>query len=205
MEQIQDFLESKLTGKIRKGALLLQKKPSPEFEQLVYSCLKKELDTNKSWETQSELIKAAGLCNYKSIIQLIMPIVDRNEEYDMVTISTGLTFFRLQRRDLKDIEPLRAKLSTIKYSLGYGMLDAIGYDRMLLAELDIKELISHFWDFGRNRPRGYVDPRYGLAAACAGWEPAIVKPFLQHCITTGDAPLKYVAENSLKQKYVKLR
>ena len=85
------------------------------------------------------------------------------------------------------------------------MLDAIGYDKMMPAMNDITQIINECWDFGRNREKGYVDPRYGLAAACAGWKRELVTKFLNHCIETGDTPLKHVAENSLKGKYIKLR
>jgi hypothetical protein len=76
---------------------------------------------------------------------------------------------------------------------------------MLPDNEDIKTIIKSAWDFGISREKGFVDPRYGLAAACAGWDKEIVRDFLNHCIATGDVPLKYVSENSLKGKYIKLR
>ena len=91
------------------------------------------------------------------------------------------------------------------YSLGYGMLDALGYDKMQPSNEDIRIIIDAVWDFGKNIGKGFCDPRYGLVAACAGWEPSLVRDFLLHCIATGDVPVKYVAENSLKGKYVRLR
>lgn len=74
----------------------------------------------------------------------------------------------------------------------------------------IKELIKLSWDLHKHKDRighegGYCDPRYGLAAACAGWDKQLTKDFLEYCLLTGDTPVKYVAENSLKGKYVKLR
>lgn len=59
----------------------------------------------------------------------------------------------------------------------------------------------------KKKERGFTDPRYGIAAACAGWKKELTEDFLKHCLDTADrdTPLKYVAKNSLKGKYVKLR
>jgi hypothetical protein len=72
--------------------------------------------------------------------------------------------------------------------------------------VDQQKIIEIFFKFGDQTNYKYCsDPRYGLAAACAGWEPSIVESFLKYCLEINDAPLKYVAENSLKRKYVRLR
>lgn len=205
MNIIEELLESKLTSKIRKGAVLLKKTPSPYFENLVYNALERELFKNKSWATITELIYAAGICNYRKVLPLITPIVDKNEEFDMITGASGTSYYRLTRNDLHDAQPLKRKMHICKHSLGDGLLDAVGYDKMVFTIEDQIEIITSFWDFGVDRPQGHSDPRYGLVAACAGWDIAISTPFLKHCIETGDTPVIYVAENSLKQRYVRLR
>jgi hypothetical protein len=205
MSEITQLLLSKQTGKVRKGAILLQKNVIPEMENYVLEALQNEIITNKSWETQSELFKCIGINNYRKASSILESIAEKNEEYDMVTISVGTALIRVKRLEKNDVSELLKRLKTMKYSLGYGMLDALGYDKMLPNNEDIKTIIKSTWDFGISREKGFVDPRYGLAAACAGWDKEIVRDFLNHCIATGDVPLKYVSENSLKGKYVKLR
>jgi len=205
MSELIQFLTSKQTGKVRKAAILLQKKNVPEIEELVIEALQYEIITNKSWETQSELIKALGINRYKKSLDILESIANKNEEYDRITNSTGTSLIRITRLDLSDVSELLKRLYSMKYSLGYGLLDALGYDRMHPSKEDINTIITKCWDFGIKRDKGYVDPRYGLAAACAGWDGETVSNFLIHCVETGDAPLKYVAENSLKKKFIKLR
>ena len=205
MSEIVQLLLSKQTGKVRKGAILLQKNVMPEMENYVLEALQNEIITNKSWETQSELFKCIGINNYRKASSILESIAEKNEEYDMVTISVGTALIRVKRVEKNDVSELLKRLKTMKYSLGYGMLDALGYDKMLPDNEDIKTIIKSAWDFGISREKGFVDPRYGLAAACAGWDKEIVRDFLNHCIATGDVPLKYVSENSLKGKYIKLR
>jgi hypothetical protein len=205
MNELIQILLSKKSGKVRKGAILLQKSVMPEMEDYVIEALQNELITNNSWETQSELIKCIGINNFRKATTILEDIADKNKEYDMVTISVGTALIRVKRFNNKDVSELLKRLKTMKYSLGYGMLDALGYDKMQPKNEDIETIIKAAWDFGIGREIGFVDPRYGLAAACADWDKELVKFFLNHCIETGDAPLKYISENSLRGKYVKLR
>lgn len=204
-DQIRDLLNGKTVAEKKKAGVLLQKNPSPEFEEKVCEILKKELITRKSWEAICALIKAAGINQYKKVIPILQPIIEENIDHDIITMAAGTAWFRLTRTDLKDIKPLKEKFASIKFSVGSGMLDALGYDRMMPEDQDVKEIIDRFWDFGVNAEPGFMDPRYGLAAACAGWNPAIVDPFLNHCLKAKDSSVSEVAASSLKRKYVKLR
>lgn len=202
---IDQLLSSKSISNLKKAAKYLQIQKRPEFEDLVVDCFKNELESNRSWEVLNELIKVIGINEFKTALNDIEEICNKNKEYDMITISAGTCLTRLKRTSLEDVSVLLENVGIMKYSLGYGLLDALGYDRMLPNYFDIEKIIKSCWNFGVVRNTGYVDPRYGLAAACAGWQGDIVKDFLKHCIETGDSPLIYVAENSLKDKYIKLR
>jgi hypothetical protein len=203
--EIYNLIESKKVADIRKGAKYLQKRIVPELESITVNALKSQLNKNNSWETIVELIKSIGINNYKSANHLITEIVVRNEEYDTITIFAAKSYVQLNRNNLEDISPLLHFINDSKYSLGYGMLNALGYDKMMPSNDEVQLLIKRFWSFYEIREYGLSDPRYGLAAACVGWDKELVRDFLNHCIATGDVPLKYVSENSLKGKYVKLR
>lgn len=205
MNDVANLLTSGLSSKVRKAAIFLQKNKDTRMEDLVIMALREEMATNKSWQTQSELISCIGVNKYMKGLLIIEDIVNKNIEYDIMTIRAGCALIRMKRSDLTDVYELVYRVDSMRYSLGYGMLDALGYDRMHPNEKDIFTIIKSVWDFGIKREMGTVDPRYGLAAACAGWDRRLVSDFLHHCIATGDAPLKYVAMNSLNGKYVKLR
>jgi hypothetical protein len=124
----------------------------------------------------------------------------------MVTMVSSRAYVRLTRMDINDGKPVIKLHNTHCYSISEGALEALGYDRMVPPETEQTEIIKLFWNFGENRnTNAYADPRYGLAAACAGWTAPVCRDFLIHCLTTNDVPLKYVAEKSLQKKYVKLR
>lgn len=205
MNNIEELLNSKSISNLKKAAKYLQIQKEPKFESLIVDCFKREVNSNRSWEVQNELIKAIGVNEFKSALQSIEEICNKNIEYDMVTISAGTCLMRLKRKNLSDVSVLLQNAHSMNYSLGYGLLDALGYDRMLPNQLDIEKIIKACWNFGINRDFAFVDPRYGLAAACAGWKGDIVVNFLHHCVDKGDNPLKHVAQNSLKGKYIKLR
>lgn len=115
-------------------------------------------------------------------------------------------FFRLNRTSLSDCSTIFLLQNIPNHNVQEALLEVLGYDRMV-PPLDVQQqLIDLFFHFGDGLDyRYYSDPRYGLAAACAQWETVIVHKFLLHCLAVGDAPLRYVAENSLKRKTVRLR
>jgi hypothetical protein len=201
-EQILESLKSNSTVKIRKAAIELRKNPVEGVCELLHDAYNRDLDSKNSWETQSELIVTAGLFGCKSFLLPIKTICDNNIEHDLITSRSGLSYVRLKRVDLSDVSPVLEYLEGAKYSLGFGMLYALGYDKMVPTTYEQAKIIKYFWNFGMDR-NGYSDPRYGLAAACAGWDKEIVRDFLNHCIKTGDKYLINVAESALKGKYVK--
>ena len=115
-------------------------------------------------------------------------------------------YFRLKRKGLKDTQPMKDFSLGDSINIQESLLEVLGYDKMVPTKEEQSEIISKYINFGDDTDyKYYTDPRYGLAAACAGWDQNIVKDFLEKCMIVPDAPLKYVAKNSLKQKYIKLR
>jgi hypothetical protein len=204
-QDIEKLLNSGSTPNVRKAAKSIAKlgigRLAPELQERLVEIL----PNSKLWETQVEIIKTLGLLNYKPSLIQIEEICQANKDQDMVTFAAATAYVRLKRENLEDVEPVFYLLNKGGYAVTCGALDALGYDRMMPANEDINQLISQCFDLRSPNPRGLSDPRYGLAAACAGWSKQLVEPFLLHCIKTGDYPVKHVAENSLKGKYVKLR
>ncbi|MBC6697721.1 hypothetical protein [Hymenobacter sp. BT190] len=115
-------------------------------------------------------------------------------------------FFRLNRTSLSDCSTLFLLQDIANINVQDALLEVVGYDRMVPPVEMQKRIILQFFHFGDFLDhRHTTDPRYGLAAACAQWEESIVHRFLLHCLRVDDAGLRYVAENSLNRKYVKLR
>lgn len=150
--------------------------------------------------------------NYKEatdmILGLIQACVIHQEGINIRALDLcNLTraYIRLKRNDLSDLKPIFELLEYNNVNVYDAVSEVLGYDRMMPTNEEISLLIQIFWDKRAKFPMQTGDPRYGLAAACAGWKPEMVDDFLYHCLETGDPTVKYVAENSLKRKYVKLR
>lgn len=114
-------------------------------------------------------------------------------------------YVRLNRTNTTDVKDVITFIKEKIPAKTEGALSTLGYDKIVPSLKDQDEIITLCWDEGADRHRGFTDPRYGLAAACAGWKSEKTIPFLKHCLESDDVPLKYVAENSLKGRYVRLR
>jgi hypothetical protein len=175
----------------------------------LYQAYLKETKDKRTWETQVEMILALGQLDYKNALSEMDTIIKANNPHDMITYAAAQTYVRLKRKSLSDASPVLELLQFGGLSTVSGCLNPLGYDKMQPDESQIKELIKYTWDLNKHKDYepGYGDPRYGIAAACAGWDRQLTKDFLEHCLATanGDTPLEYVSENSLKGKYVKLR
>lgn len=208
-EEIKSKLHSTKSADRRSAAKEIGKLKLADFADSLYQAYLKERTDKRTWETQVEMILALGLLDYKNALKEIEPIVRANDPHDMITYAAAHTYVRLKRKSLHDASPVLELLQFGGLSTVDGCLNPLGYDRMLPDENQIKELIKLSWDLHNHKDYevGYGDPRYGIAAACAGWDIQLTKAFLEHCIATANkyTPLIYVSENSLNGKYVKLR
>ncbi len=167
--------------------------------------LKKILESrycNKAKKILNEYLKD----NNKEIVELIFSEISSDLIEDGLILKYATqTYFRLKRLSLSDVIPLFDIDSQIP-NVNESLLEVLGYDKMIPTIEDQKKIIEKYFFYGDDMDLKYSsDPRYGLAAACAGWDKDLVRDFLEYCLTKDDAPLKYVAGNSLKRKYVKLR
>ncbi len=209
-EEIKTKLHSTKSTDRRRAAKEIGKNEITGFSEELFSKYLVEKKDKRTWQTQVEMILALGLLNHKTVLIEIEPIIRKNNPHDMITYASAQTFVRLKRQSLTDAVPVLELLKFGGLSVVDGCLNPLGYDKMQPSNNHIEELIKLCWNLHKHKDRigqesGFCDPRYGLVAACAGWEKQLTKEFLEHCILTGDSPVKYVAEKSLKGKYVKLR
>lgn len=202
---INDLLD-KSTVKRRKAAIALRKgNCSDEICSALMNALKME-ESNPHWETQVEIVKTIGVLKCVNSVEYIREyILEKEDEFSLLGMASATAYIRLRRKTLSDVSTVIELINTNSYSIMEGTMEALGYDRMIPSTEDQNIIIERCFNFGKNRDKGYGDPRYGLAAACAGWDSERVKDFLNECLKSKDVPLLYVSENSLKRKYVKLR
>jgi len=197
MDSLKINLLGKSTVARRKAAIEIRKKKIDGFANELLDALKLEFD-KKHNDTQTEIIKTLGYFGDKNAKFYIK---ENYIDNGFFLADSCAAFLRID----STISDFIKILNEENYSKSHGALDVLGYDKLIptLDEQDV--ILTKCWDLGQNRRKELGDPRYGLAAACAGWKSKKTKPFLLHCLDSNDVPLIYVSENSLKGKYVRLR
>lgn len=219
-EELHEHLRSKRTGERRSAAKLIGKEKITSLSAALFEAYIKEKNDKRTWETQVEMIKAIGLLGYKQAFPDIEAIITQNLPQDAVTLFAARTYVQLKRTSLNDGKPVRTLLALNGLSVSTGALMALSYDRMIPDREDCKEIIKACWDINKHPDRigseyGLTDPRYYLAAACAGWDIQLTAGFLHHCISTAfnidrsgkpaeNKPLVDVCKKALSGKYVRV-
>lgn len=199
---IKEDLLGSSTVKRRKAAIEIRKTDINGLEMELLEALKIEYG-KKHWDTEIELIDTLGLKGNEGAKIFIK---EKYIDEGFFLENSTKAFIRLNRSiDSDVVDVINFLKSDNDYNMYNGVLGSLGYDKIVPSIEDQNIIIQLCWDAGKDRPRGCTDPRYGLAAACAGWKSEKVIPFLKHCLNSNDVPLIYVSENSLKRKYVKLR
>ncbi len=163
-------------------------------------------ENTSAWEARCEIIRAIRkqLC-FCLQSALFERYVKENKDCEMVSMEAVHTYLALYGDRDSAIEWIFDFIDVGSDAQIEGVLNFLGYERVVLDPEKADILINKFFNFGSNRSTGFTDPRYGLAAACAGWSGNLVESFLKSCLGSNDQPLIYVASNSLKKKYVRLR
>jgi hypothetical protein len=161
----------------------------------------------RKWEKKvAPYLKEQVLNRNKSILPTLLIIIKEKNAIGSILCECVRAYVRIERKGIHDCSALFYLFDLSNINLSEALLEVLGYDRMLPSEEEQAKIIEIFYHFGDDIDRRYfTDPRYGLAAACAGWNKAIVADFLEYCLTIPDAPLNHVAKNALIGKYVKLR
>lgn len=207
-EEIKEKLFSAKSSDRRKAAKEIGHLKLLDFSSDLLVAYIDEKKDKRTWETQVEMILALGLVGYKPTLFEILSIIKQNKPHDMITYAAAQTYVRLTRHSLHDAQPVIELLKFGGLSLVDGALKPLGDDRMMPPQEEITKIIELSWNLHGHKDRignenGYMDPRYGLIVACAGWDIQLTKDFLNHCLLTSgnDTSILKVVQNSLKGKF----
>lgn len=220
IDNIKEKLFSKKSSERRSAAKRIGKEKMTSLAKDLYVAYTKENLDKRTWETQSEMIRALGILDYKPALNDIEKIVRKNIPHDTITRRAATAFVQLMRKSIYDAKPVLELLSFGSISVISAALQALAVDSMLPPDNEIKKIIKISWDINKHKDRigkeyGLEDPRKNLAAACAGWDITLTKDFLNHCIETAYNINKFnkqikndnmidVCQKALEGKYVKL-
>jgi HEAT repeat protein len=176
----------------------------PQAGAALYSAFRRELLDSRTWETQTAMADSLGLLGHHPALPELSRIIYANKTHDALTIAAATAYCRIARTSINDAKPILELLEFAKFSVASGALRALGCDRMVPPEVDVKRILDHTRRF--NYETGYGDPRYGAAVAAAGWGDAPeILAFLESCLESKDSGVVEAAKSSLRRKYVKCR
>lgn len=204
-ETIRQQLLSGKSAIRRRAAQHIGKHKHDQLGEALFIAFLREQQDARTWETQVAMIRALGEIKYAEALPAIEAICWQNKAFDEITRAAATTYVRLKRQNSHDATPVIELLRMGNYAVTMGALDALGYDRMIPSDDHIAKIIELTTSKQLTYPVGLGDPRYGLAAAAAGWNKSLVNAFLTDCTQANDARVRYVAEQALQNKYVKLR
>jgi hypothetical protein len=218
--EVREKLVSKKSGDRLSAAKRISKHKYVELADELFTAYTKEKQDKRTWEPQSEMIKALGVLDHKPALPDIEKIVRDNIPHDMITSNAAISYVQLKRKNIHDAQPVLELLKFGSTSVICGAMEALAIDKMLPPDNEIWELLEIGWDINKHKDRigheyGLMDPRIYLASACAGWPPALTKGFLEHCMETASEINRYgqpveniqlinVCKKSLKGKYSNL-
>ena len=217
VDEVKEKLLSKKSSDRLSATKRILKENILELADQLFAAYTKEKRDKRTWETQSEMVKALGVLNYKPAISDIEVIVRQNIPHDMITMNATTAFVQIKRKNIYDAQPVLELLNFGSISVISGALYALAIDKMLPPKTEIEEILQICWDINKHKDRvghefGLIDPRIYLAVACAGWDLELTKDFLNHCTETAfnisrfDQPVENiqlieVCKKSFKGKY----
>lgn len=147
-------------------------------DDLLEAYLKERKDV-RTWETQTEMIKAFGKIDCKAAVPYLKEIVDENKDMDTITSFASLSYIRLTRRSANDMSVIMEFLEKGNRSVFSGAIMAMAFDDVLPTEQEMTYVLEIL-----EKRTVYNDP-YNYSAqqiisAMHKWQNEMIAPFLQH-------------------------
>jgi hypothetical protein len=195
----QGLVSKKAADRVRAAKAITKGKVVSLTDDLFAAYVKERADT-RTWEAQTEMIRALGVLDHKPALPLLTEIVRKNEPHDLITATAATSFVQLKRTSLNDAKPVLELLEFGNLSVITGALNVLAIDRMVPPKSEAEKIIQFSWNINKHKDRlgqewGYIDPRMHLAIACAGWDPTVAHDFLIHCIATAQTISRFNEPN----------
>ncbi|MDR1340944.1 MAG: hypothetical protein LBK58_12965, partial [Prevotellaceae bacterium] len=89
IDETREKLNSKKTPERRRAAVEIGKNKMTELGEELYQKYLEERKYERTWETQSEMLKALGVIDCKKALEIIEEIIKQNIPHDMITINAA--------------------------------------------------------------------------------------------------------------------
>jgi HEAT repeat protein len=137
-----ELLSHSRSPKRRTAAKRLRKLADATAGPALVVALENELNDERTWETQYQMVMAIGHCNYTDALPFVESLVVRRLG-GMVDIAIGDTLLRLSRQHENDAARAIEFIDAENQLLTHGAMQAIAMLRMLPGDTTMKRLIDH--------------------------------------------------------------
>lgn len=175
---IKSDLHSSKSVKRRGAAKKIGKNKIMSLEQLLLEAYLKEREDTRTWETQTEMVKALGKLGCKAAIPYLKEIVDRNKDEDTITAYATLSYIRLTKKDGNDMALILDLLKNGNTMVFDGAVMALAYDDVIPAESDMEKVIELLNERKSVYERPFSNPIGQIISAMYQWPHELTLPFL---------------------------
>ena len=198
-----ELLTHSHSTKRRSAAKRIRKLGDVAAGPALVAALQEELNDDRTWETQYQMVMAIGHCQYTDALPFVETLVPRKLG-GMIDVAIGDTLFRLSRKHENDAErAIELVIDAENKSLAQGAMQAVAMLRMVPDESIIQRLVQH----GLSLDLGDDDwTVIWLLRAAPGWPDQIVEPLLEKWCDIPFSKQQQIhgaVELAQKQKYAK--
>lgn len=197
--ELKKELESKSAPKIKKAASNIYKQKLGGYEEQLLAALEFVIQKPKSWQAQSEVIKAIGVTGSEKSLPYLKELVAQEIEATLLYRDLGFSICLLEDISSKKLEYAISTLNTSNDLLLSGVCAAILFSGFIPNEKVINQIISAVEDRDCNEGQ-VITPRCYIAAACYSWPPELIKSFLHKCSQSSWSVLVEIANDSFAGK-----
>jgi len=202
--EFKEELESKSAPRIKKAAAKIAKQRVEGYEDLLLSALALLIEKPKSWQAQSQLIRAIGITGSDRSVSCLRELSVSDFDATILYIDLGFAICRLNDLQHNRLDYLKSILASSNELLMSGACSALLYEKTVPSERDMVEIIDAIKDIDTNEGQIFT-PRCYIAALAYLWPVSVTRPFLEKCLQSKWNGMVEIATSSLKgerSKYV---
>ena len=193
-------LNDRSSAKRRSAAKRLRALGDPTAGPALLNALRAEVDDQRTWETQYQMIMALGTCRHAPAGELLEHLAEQQDDYTMVGVALGDALVRIEWATNHSLTTVDRLVATGPPGVIDGTFRAIAMLQLVPDDELIERIIAFV------TPLDYVDPlRYWVAAAAASWNGLNVETYLRSCLTSQRDHLIEAATASLNGTHLKHR
>lgn len=199
---IQEELESRSAPKIKKAAKTIAKQRIEGYDPLMLAALKSLIKKPKSWQAQSQLIRALGMTGSDDSVPYLKELAELRFEATVLYRDLGFAICRLNDLMHNKLEFIKSILTSPNESLIAGACSALLYEEIVPCENDMVEIMDAIKFIDSNEGQ-IITPRCYIAALAYLWPVETTHSFLALCAQSSWNGLVEIASSSLKGEKTK--